>query len=616
ALSDPNSLKPIVYIPDYDVSDVVTLLDSGSSHCFIDPVFVKTHNVIVEEISPIPLHLFDGTCNSFITQLAHFSVHFPSSNVTPFSFYVTPLDSSCSLILGYNWLTCYNLLIDWVLSQPTMEELPKDDYSLSPSLSPLSNLLQTTLHISLVNAATFVHACKLEGSVQFSLQLCPEEAKLHAASMEPTPPPDLSSVPPEYHDFADVFSKAKAMELPSHHNFDLKIDLEEGASPPLGTIYSLSPSKLEVLCTFLDEHLFYSFIKQSNSAHGAPVLFIKKKDGSLCLCIDYHGLNKISKKDQYPLPLISNLLDSPSKGKVYTKIDLCHTYDLICIAPGDEWKTAFHTHYGSFKWLVMPFSLSNTPAAFQRFVNSIFTDLLDVCIIVYLNNILIYSQDMVSHKKHVHKVLHCLCKHGLYAKPEKCEFHTTSVKYLGYCLSLEGLTMSAEKVQAIQDWPKPWKVKDIQSFLGFANFYQCFITNYSNIIIPLTCLTQKNAPWDFFKECHKSFQMLKDAFTSAPILTHWVPDAPLTVETDASDYAIAGILSITCSDGEIHPVAFYLCTLTALELNYDTHDKELLTIFESFKHWQHYLEGSSTPVNVVTDHKNLKYFSTSKVLTC
>src|SRR5947209_4498186 len=139
--------------------------------------------------------------------------------------------------------------------------------------------------------------------------------------------------------------------------------------------------------------------------------------------------------------------------------------------------------------------------------------------------------------------------------------------------------MAPEKVQAVRDWPEPWKVKDIQSFLGFANFYCCFINNYSDIIIPLMRLMHKNAPWNFSDECRSSFNSLKEAFTSAPILTHWVPDTPITVETDASNYAITGILSITCSNGELCPVAFYSCTLTALELNYDTHDKELLAIF-------------------------------------
>jgi len=175
--------------------------------------------------------------------------------------------------------------------------------------------------------------------------------------------------------------------------------------------------------------------------------------------------------------------------------------------------------------------------------------------------------------------------------------------------------MSPEKVQAIQDWPEPRKVKDIQSFLGFANFYRRFIHNYSDIVVPLTHLTRKGSPWDFSDQCHSTFNSLKEAFTSAPILTHWVPDAPLTIETDASDYAVAGILSITCSNGELRPVAFYSRTMTPPELNYDTHDKELLTLFEAFRHWRHYLEGSATPIDVVTDHKNLEYFSSSKVLT-
>jgi len=271
--------------------------------------------------------------------------------------------------------------------------------------------------------------------------------------------------------------------------------------------------------------------------------------------------------------------------------------------------------YGSYKWLVMPFGLTNAPAAFQRFVNTIFADMLDVCIVMYLNDILIYSKDMESHQQHVQEVLHRLQLHGLFAKPEKCEFHLDSVEYLGYHLSPEGLTMSPDKIQTISDWPEPRKVKDIQSFLGFANFYRRFIFNYSNIVVPLTWLTWKDAPWIFSEDCRHAFNALKHAFTTVPILTHFIPDTPIIVETDASDYAVAGILSITCSNGEIRPVAFYSWTLTAPELNYDTHDKELLAIFEAFRNWRHYLEGSASPIDVITDHKNLEYFSTSKVLS-
>ena len=469
-------------------------------------------------------------------------------------------------------------------------------------------------HVSLVNALAFTHACKLEGSVKYQLQLCPS-GEVKGQSSSTSPAPDLSSVPPEYCDYVDVFSKAKASELPPHRDYNLKINLEEGTSLPLGTLYSLSPVKLSALQTFIDENLSTGFIHPTASSHAAPVLFIKKKDSSLRLCVDFRGLNKITKKDRYPLPLISNLLDSPSWAKIYSKVDLRHAYHLVRIAPGDKWKTAFCTHYGSYEWLVMPFGLTNTPAAFQRFVNTIFADMLGVCVIVYLNDILIYSEDMESHQKHVREVLRQLQLHKLCAKPEKCEFHLDSVEYLGYCLSPEGLMMSLDKITTIADWLEPRKVKDIQSFLGFANFYRWFIFNYSNIMVPLTWLTWKDAPWNFSEECRRFFNTLKHAFTTVPILTHFILDTPITVETDASDYTVTSILSITCTDGELCPVTFYSRTLTALELNYDTHDKELLAIFEAFWTWRHYLEGSMTPVDVVMDHKNLEYFSTSKVLT-
>ena len=262
----------------------------------------------------------------------------------------------------------------------------------------------------------------------------------------------------------------------------------------------------------------------------------------------------------------------------------------------------------------MPFGLTNAPAAFQCFVNSIFADMLDVCIVVYLDNILIYSSNPAAHHKQVQEVLRHLRTNGLYLKLEKCEWHSETVEYLGYILSPSRLSMAQDKIQTILDWPEPQKVKDIQAFLGFANFYCRFIQGYSNIVVPLTPLTCKGVPWSFSNNCRKSFLRLKEVFTSALVLVHWIPDAPITVETDASDYAVAAILSITCSNNEIHPVAFHSHTLSRAELNYDTHDKELLAIFEVFSNWRHYLEGSTQPIDVIMDHKNLEYFSTTKLL--
>jgi len=192
---------------------------------------------------------------------------------------------------------------------------------------------------------------------------------------------------------------------------------------------------------------------------------------------------------------------------------------------------------------------------------------------------------MSKHHRHVKEVLKHLCKAGLYAKAEKCEFHSKLVEYLGYILSSSGLTMSNDKVKIIQDWPEPKKVKDIQSFLGFANFYRWFIFNYSDIVIPLTYLIWKDISWKFSFSCHDAFNSLKKTFTSIPILTHWISNAQLIMETDALDYALAVILSIVNEDNEVHLVAFHSCTFTAVELNYNTHNKELLAIFKAFKIW-------------------------------
>src|SRR5258707_15006155 len=263
----------------------------------------------------------------------------------------------------------------------------------------------------------------------------------------------------------------------------------------------------------------------------------------------------------------------------------------------------------------MPFRLFNVPVAFQRFINEVLRDLMDICMVGYLDDILIYLDSLEDHRDHVREVLHHLRMAGLYANLKKCKFHMDTVEYLGFILSPKGLQMDPTKVSMIQDWPEPRKVRDVQAFLGFANFYQRFIHDYLETTLPLNHLCKKSTTWCFGVEEAKAFQNLKKAFGSAPVLAHWAPDLPMMVETDASNCVIVGILSVTTEDGEIWPVAFYSRTLQSAEWNYDMHDKELLVIYEAFKSWQHFLEGSATAIDMVTDHRNLEYFTSTRKLT-
>ena len=303
-------------------------------------------------------------------------------------------------------------------------------------------------------------------------------------------------IPAKYLNFANVFFPDLAFELPKHTRInDHAINLVEGCQqPPYRPIYSLGPVELETLKTYIETNLANGFIRPSKSPASAPILFDQKSNGSFCLCVNYRGLNNFTIKNRYPLPLIGESLNRLGRAKQFTQLDLTSTYYRMRICKGDKWKTAFRTWYGHFKYQMMPFGLTNAPASFQRYINKIFAEKLDIFVIVYLDDIFIYTDDDGNgHIAAVRWVLEQLRKFLLYANLKNCQFHQEEVWFLGYMVSLKSIRMEDEKIEAVKQWPELQSVQDIQVFLGFANFYRQFIQEFSQIAVPLTSMLKTSS---------------------------------------------------------------------------------------------------------------------------
>ncbi|XP_073510888.1 uncharacterized protein [Phyllobates terribilis] len=359
---------------------------------------------------------------------------------------------------------------------------------------------------------------------------------------------------------------------------------------------------------YIEENLARGFIRKSTSPAGAGFFFVKKKDGSLRPCIDYRGLNQITVKNKYPLPLIPELFDRLRGARIFTKLDLRGAYNLVRIRQGDEWKTAFNTRDGHYEYLVMPFGLCNAPAVFQELVNDIFRDLLYSCVVVYLDDILVFSPDLQTHRRDVRQVLLRLRQNHLFAKYEKCLFEQTSLPFLGYIISQTGLRMDPEKLSAIEKWPRPEGLKAIQRFLGFANYYRLFIPHFSSRTAPISALTRKGTnPKEWPPEAEEAFLSLKQAFSSAPVLHRPDGNKQFFLEVDASSSGAGAVLTQKSSSGRMVTCGFFSKLFSSSERNYSIGDRELLAIKLALEEWRYLLEGALHPVIIYTDHKNLAY---------
>lgn len=525
---------------------------------------------------------------------------------------------------------------DIIMGQPWMEDMdvqvtPRGGYldirttstrvrnRFKNHIGPKINVSQITQ----VMASTFVgevKRCRKEKRVTdiSAVSLADIEKALH-----PKPKSDpKEKLPAHYHQWLQAFNRQLADILPPHRpGVDLKIELERDKDGnekqlPWGPLYGMGREELLVLRKTLTELLGKEFIRVSSSAAAAPVLMVKKPGGGIRFCVDYRGLNKITKKDRYPLPLLSETIRNISKAKWFTKLDVIAAFNKVRIAAEDVVKTAFRTRYGSFEWLVMPFGLTGAPAAFQRYINSVLQDYLDEFASAYIDDVLIYSSgSLQDHRKKVGQVLQRLMDAGLQIDIDKCEFEVKKIKYLGFVFEAEvGIRVDPEKVAAIQDWATPHNVREVRAFIGFANFYRIFIPEFSDLIAPLTELTKKVVEWNWTKECNKAFEAMKGRLIMAPILAHFDPDKETLVEADSSGYATGGLLLQKNTNGHWLPVAYYSKKHSSSEVNYPIHDKELLAIVRCLEAWRPELKMVKH-FSVLTDHKNLRYFYTDRQLT-
>ena len=490
------------------------------------------------------------------------------------------------VILGMDWLSRHRAIVDCRMKRVTLRTSDDSEVIfIGERPNHLSNVISVAVARKMVRKGCETYLAYMIDTVKAR--------------------PSVSDIP-TVSDFPDVFSE-ELPGLPPQREIEFAIDVVPGATPASVTPYRMAPLELKELKLQLQELLDKGFIRPSVSPWGAPVLFVKKKDGTLRLCVDYRQLNKLTVKNKYLLPRIDDLFDQLKGASIFSKIDLRSGYHQLKIKDADVHKTAFRTRYGHYEFLVMPFGLTNAPAAFMDLMNRVFRPYVDQFVVVFIDDILVYSKDRESHDTHLRVVLEILRKEQLYAKLSKCEFWLTEVSFLGHIVSKEGIQVDPKKIEVVVEWKPPRNVTEVRSFLGLAGYYRRFVKGFSMIAAPMTRLLQKNVKYEWSEKCQGSFEKLKAFLTEAPVLTQPTCGKEYMIYSDAS---LNGLGCVLMQDGKV--VAYALRQLKPHEKNYPTHDLELAVIVFALKIWRHYLYGEKC--FIYTDHKSLKYLPSQREL--
>lgn len=512
-------------------AEVLMLVDSGSSHSFIDKQLGLSLLGVKQMKGTTRVMIADGGVLSCSMEIPDCDWYAQGHSYKT-TFKLLSL-GNYDVILGMDWLELHSpMQIDWVHK---WIEFP---YCTRPvRIQGIVPQLQQCDTISLNQ----LHGLAKAGSLMYLLQISPVEE-----SVTPVLPEAVQTILQE---FQDVFAEPRG--LPPKRSCDHHIPLVDGAKPVFVRPYRYNPWQKDEIEKQVKEMLNSGVIQHSSSLFSSPALLVRKKDGTWRLCIDYRHLNAVTKKSKYPMPVIDELLDELSGAKFFSKLDLRAGYHQIRMKVGDEHKTAFQTHTGHYEYRVMSFGLTGAPGTFQAAMNNTLSSVLRKCALVFFDDILIYSPTLESHMEHLNIVLSLLREHQWQVKLSKCAFAQSQISYLGHIISGVGVATDPSKVQDILNWPIPTNLKKLRGFLGIAGYYRKFVKGFGVISKPLTNLLKKGVPYQWTADTEQAFQQLKQSLITAPVLA--LPDfhKQFVVETDASDVGIGAVLSQAS-----HPIAF------------------------------------------------------------